>query len=226
MGLVIAIDGYSCCGKSTLAKDLASRLNFIYIDSGAMYRAVTLHLMRKNVDLLNLNSIEIELQSLEIKFKRVDSKNCTFLNGENVENEIRSSEVSKLVSPISTISIIRKHLVEAQKQFAESGDIVMDGRDIGTVVFPDADLKLFMTADMNIRVHRRMAEFTESHTWTYETLKKNLEIRDHIDSTRTDSPLRKADDAIEIDTSYLSREEQLEKALKLLEIKIFDTIIQ
>jgi cytidylate kinase len=217
MGLIIAIDGYSCCGKSTLAKDLASRLNYIYIDSGAMYRAVTLHFMRKNIDLLNLNSVEKELKFIQIDFRRVNGKNCTFLNDENVESEIRSPEVSKLVSPVSTISIVRKYLVESQKQFARLGNIVMDGRDIGTVVFPDADLKLFMTAEISVRVHRRMAELNEDTTWTFETLKKNLEIRDHIDSTRDDSPLRKAEDAIEIDTTFLKREEQLELILKLLD---------
>lgn len=222
MGLVIAIDGYSCCGKSTLAKDLACKLNLLYIDSGAMYRAVTLYFMRRNINLSDLNSVEGELKSLQIDFRRIDGKNYTFLNGENVESEIRSPEVSELVSSVSTISIVRKHLVEAQKQFIELGNIVMDGRDIGTVVFPEADLKLFMTAEMSVRVHRRMAELTEDTTWTFQTLKKNLEIRDHIDSTRDDSPLKKADDAIEIDTSYLTREEQLEKVIKLLHHTIFE----
>ena len=223
MGLIIAIDGYSCCGKSTLAKDLASKLNLLYIDSGAMYRAVTLYFMRNYIDLLDLNSVANALENIKIEFRRIDSKNHTILNDEDVESEIRSPEVSKLVSPVSTISMVRKFLVESQKEFAKSGDLVMDGRDIGTVVFPDADLKLFLTADITIRTHRRFRELNTENNWTFEDLKKNLEIRDHIDSTRADSPLKKAEDAIEIDTSYLTREEQLEKVLEILETNLKKT---
>jgi cytidylate kinase len=219
MGLIIAIDGYSCCGKSTLSKDLADSLNLIQIDSGAMYRAVTLYFIRHNIDLLDSNSIDLALKNIKIEFRRINSKNHTILNGEDVESQIRTQEVSKFVSPVSTISAVRKFLVEAQKEFSKSGDLVMDGRDIGTVVFPKADLKLFLTADITIRTHRRLSELDVESKWTFEELKKNLEIRDHIDSTRADSPLRKADDAIEIDTSYLTREEQLEKVIELLEKK-------
>jgi cytidylate kinase len=143
MGLIIAIDGYSCCGKSTLSKDLADSLNLIQIDSGAMYRAVTLYFIRHNIDLLDSNSIDLALKNIKIEFRRINSKNHTILNGEDVESQIRTQEVSKFVSPVSTISAVRKFLVEAQKEFSKSGDLVMDGRDIGTVVFPNADLKLF-----------------------------------------------------------------------------------
>jgi cytidylate kinase len=219
MSLIIAIDGYSCCGKSTLSKDLADRLNLIHIDSGAMYRAVTLYFIRHNIDLLDSNSIDLALKNIKIEFRRINSKNHTILNGEDVESQIRTPEVSKLVSPVSTISKVRKFLVASQKEFAKSGGLVMDGRDIGTVVVPEADLKLFLTSEISIRTHRRMSEIGDNTDWTFEQLRKNLEIRDHIDSTREESPLRKAEDAVEIDTSFLTREEQLQKVIELLEKK-------
>jgi len=209
--ITIAIDGYAACGKSTLAKKIAKKLGWIYVDSGAMYRAVTLYFLRKNIDLKNKEDVETTLNEIFISF---DNVGRTILNGEIVESEIRDSKVSNFVSQVSAISEVRKKLVDLQREIGKEGGIVMDGRDIGTVVFPNAELKLFISADLEIRVERRFKDLNGKIT--REEVRENLSERDWIDSTRSDSPLKKADDAIEIDNSYLTPEEQLDKVLELV----------
>jgi cytidylate kinase len=223
--IIIAIDGYSSCGKSTLAKALAAELNYIYIDSGAMYRAVALYLMRHQMGYMegitSAEQIESVLPSILIEFKRTNSGVCTFLNGENVEYDIRQMAVANKVSRVSTISAVRRFLVNQQQELGKNRGIVMDGRDIGTVVFPDAELKLFMTADPLIRAKRRQLELKDKgQDFSFDEIMKNLSERDHIDSTRADSPLLKADDAIVIDNSNLSPNQQLKIAIDLAMEKI------
>ncbi|WP_027419887.1 (d)CMP kinase [Crocinitomix catalasitica] len=224
--ITIAIDGYSSCGKSTLAKEIARELNYIYIDSGAMYRAVTLHLMNKGIIKDHAFIEEQALQQLanidiDFHFDSQTEKSETLLNGVNVEKEIRSSIVSREVSAVSALKEVREKLVDLQQKLGQKGGVVMDGRDIGTVVFPNAEIKLFMTASNNIRAERRYKELIEKG----ENISKNdvgadLARRDHIDMTREISPLSKATDAIEIDNSNLTREEQLDLALKYINEKI------
>jgi len=213
--LIIAIDGFSSCGKSTLAKQLAKALHYVYIDTGAMYRAVTLFFTRNNVNINHENEVKKALSSISIAFERdSDGALITILNGENVENEIRGIEISNKVSEVSTISDVRKLLVEQQQKMGEKGGIVMDGRDIGTVVFPNADLKIFVTADSEIRTDRRFEEMKHKGSAVDRNeIKQNLLSRDYIDSTRADSPLKQADDAIVLDNSFLSKEEQLARVL-------------
>lgn len=217
--IVIAIDGHSSCGKSTLAKSLARELSYIYIDSGAMYRAVTLYALRKGWitdGKVDREKIISGLKDIKITFKwdSSEEKNITFLNGEDVEDEIRSLEVSQNVSPVSTIAGVRGEMVKQQRENGKSKGIVMDGRDIGTVVFPCAELKIFMTAAPRIRANRRYLELLEKgQSVDYNEILKNVEERDTIDSEREVSPLRKAEDAIILDNSNLSRDEQLAWAL-------------
>ena len=221
--LVIAIDGNSGCGKSSTAKVLAQKLKYIYIDSGAMYRAVTLFFIKHNIDLKNEKDVEEALKQIDISFKYniETTKNETYLNRKNVENEIRQMEVSNLVSPVSEISQVRRKLVEQQRRLSEGKGVVMDGRDIGTVVFPNADLKIFMTADLEVRAKRRQLELEEKGTKVeLEEIIENLKNRDIIDSSRADSPLRKADDAYVIDTSNLTFEDQVNQILSLIELKV------
>ena len=215
--ITIAVDGYAACGKSTLAKALAHKLGYIYVDSGAMYRAVTLYFLQHNINVEDAADVDKALRNIYIQFKNVDGENCTFLNGTNVEEEIRSMQVSDFVSPVATISAVRKAMVKLQQLMGIEGGIAMDGRDIGTVVFKDAELKLFLTASIEERTRRRLAELESKNITeiTEEDVQKNLLQRDHIDSTRADSPLCQADDAIEIDNSYLTPEEQLQYALEL-----------
>ena len=221
MDIIIAIDGYSSCGKSTVAKEVAKLLRYTYIDSGAMYRAVTLYCLRNNlapggvVDLVKLQS-QIDLIKIRFVYVREFQKHETFLNGENVEEEIRRPEVANLVSPVSIIGFVREALVKQQREMGKDKGIVMDGRDIGTVVFPDAELKIFMTASPEIRAKRRYDEMIAKgvRVDTADII-KNIQDRDHIDSTREISPLRQADDAIVLDNSYMTREEQLAFVLKL-----------
>lgn len=214
--LVIAIDGYSSCGKSTLAKAVATMLGYNYIDSGAMYRAITLYCIRFGIinnSILNIEKLINNLNNINIKFQinNLTGKSETWLNGENVENEIRKSEVASYVSIVSKIPEVRKKLVLIQRQIGENKRIVMDGRDIGTVVFPNADLKIFMTADPVIRAQRRLLEMNEKSMQTnLNEVINNLKQRDFIDENREISPLRKADDAIVLDNSNLTREEQLD----------------
>ncbi|MEM7103934.1 MAG: (d)CMP kinase [Bacteroidota bacterium] len=214
--IVIAVDGFAACGKSTIAKDLARELGYAYIDSGAMYRAVTLYFLRKKIDLDNPGAVKQALAEINIHFENINGSNHTFLNGENVEEEIREMAVSNFVSEVAAISAVRRVTVQQQHEMGKKRGVVMDGRDIGTVVFKDAELKLFITADMAIRTKRRLLELMDRGvTIDPEKVTANLKHRDHIDSTREDSPLKKAEDAIVIDNSYLSRSEQLEIALKL-----------
>lgn len=219
--ITIAIDGHSSCGKSTLAKALAKSLGYIYADSGAMYRAVTLYFLRNDVDIKDEEAIQFALDDIAISFQNISGMNTTFLNGENVENEIRSMEVSNYVSPVAALSIVRKRVVKQQRVMGQHKGIVMDGRDIGTVVFKDAELKIFLTAAPEIRVQRRYEELLKKgRNVSREAVKANLLQRDHIDSTRADSPLRRAEDAIIIDNSHINQAEQLEKALDLVQSRI------
>ncbi|NQD71685.1 (d)CMP kinase [Sphingobacterium shayense] len=207
---IIAIDGFSSCGKSTVAKALAKELQFVFIDSGAMYRAVTLYFIRNHVDLNSEVSIVQALENIHIDFVPNGEKVQILLNDEDVSEEIRLMYVSEFVSEVSAIKAVRQAMVAQQQKLGRSKNIVMDGRDIGTTVFPHADLKIFMTASPNVRAERRFAELTaKGETITMEEVRDNLAHRDYIDSTRQESPLRQAEDAIVLDNSYLSQEEQL-----------------
>ena len=214
--IIIAIDGYSSCGKSTLAKGLARRLQYLHIDSGAMYRAVTLYFLRHHIDAQNPEEVTKALRKISIRLGFDHENQLTWLNEENVDEAIREPLVNELVSNVSTLSAVRKAMVTQQRQMGEGKGLVMDGRDIGTVVFPEAELKLFLTADTEVRVERRWLELTSKGLdVSREEVRTNLLLRDHIDSTRDDSPLRQASDAMVIDTSYLSEKEQLQIAYDL-----------
>lgn len=219
--IIIAIDGYSSCGKSTLAKQLAKTIGYHYVDTGAMYRAVTLYLIRNQIDIHHPEMVAEVLPQIKISFglDEVTLEQYTILNGENIENEIRvNPRVAGFVSDVSSISSVRRFLVHQQQEMGNHKGIVMDGRDIGTVVFPKAELKLFVTAEPKIRAQRRFDELAEKgQNTTFEEVLANLEKRDHMDTTRADSPLMKAEDAIELDNSNLTREEQLAWVLKLVE---------
>jgi len=214
--IVVAIDGYSSCGKSTLAKALAKKLGFIYIDSGAMYRAITLYFLRNNVDLENRDAIAKALQNIELNFHSKDYESHITLNGEEVSDEIRLMPVSEAVSPVSAIKEVRKEMVKQQQRMGKSKNIVMDGRDIGTAVFPDAQVKFFMTADPKIRAERRFKEMVAKgdNTITLEEVFENLAHRDYADTTREESPLTRAEDAIILDNTDITEEEQLAFALE------------
>ena len=220
--ITIAIDGYSSCGKSTLAKALAAKLNYAYIDSGAMYRSVTLYCMRKGLIVnkkFNPEEIIACLPEIQLKFEfnPYTKTSETYLNNENVEKEIRSMEIAENVSKISTIKQVREHMVAIQRQFGINKGVVMDGRDIGTHVFPNAELKLFMTADIETRVNRRMDELTSKGEHVeFDEVKQNLQQRDYDDTHRKESPLTKAKDAIVLDNTDLNKEEQLEYVIKLI----------
>lgn len=219
--ITIAIDGYSSTGKSTLAKQLAKKLGYIYVDTGAMYRAVTLFAMQNGYidkDYFDVGTLVQSLEYIKINFELNEKLGFAevLLNGVNVESEIRTIEVSNFVSRIAEISEVRAKLVEQQQHMGDDKGIVMDGRDIGTVVFPDAELKIFMTASPETRARRRYDELREKgYDVTFEEVLKNVEDRDYIDTHRKDSPLKKADDAIELDNSSLTREEQFDKVLSL-----------
>lgn len=221
--IVIAIDGNSGCGKSSTAKVLAKQLKYIYIDTGAMYRAVTLFFIKHKIDLENDLAVDEALKQIDISFEynMETGKNETFLNGKNIENEIRQMEVSNKVSPVSEISKVRRKLVEQQRRLGDGKGVVMDGRDIGTVVFPDAELKIFMTADLEVRAKRRKLELKEKGSNVeLNAVIDNLKNRDVIDSSRADSPLKKADDAHLVDTSNLAFDEQVDQIFKLISEKI------
>jgi len=214
--IIIAIDGYSSCGKSTLARALAKRLQYLHIDSGAMYRAVTLYFMRQQINLEDAQDVRDALEKISIYLTFENNTQVTWLNHEKVEAAIRAPEVNQWVSPVSTLTAVRKEMVAQQQRMGNGKGIVMDGRDIGTVVFPHAELKLFLIADLEVRVERRWLELHEKGILSSrEEVKKNLLERDHIDSTREDSPLRQAEDATVIDTSYLTPKEQLQIAYDL-----------
>jgi cytidylate kinase len=215
--IIIAIDGYSACGKSTTAKVVAGILGFRYIDSGAMYRAVTLHFLEHHVALTNPKEVERFLGQVKISFMvNARGKTETFLNGRMVEHEIRDMRVSENVSQVSTLVPVRHAMVEQQRRMGKERAIVMDGRDIGTVVFPDAELKLFLTADILVRAFRRQKELLDRDEMIdIDTIVENLLKRDKIDSTRQESPLRKAPDAIEIDTTNITIDEQVDEVVRL-----------
>ncbi|MFH6769181.1 (d)CMP kinase [Gaetbulibacter aquiaggeris] len=220
--IIIAIDGFSSTGKSTVAKQIAKHLGYIYIDSGAMYRAVTFFAMTQGFidnEKFNIEGLISKLKSIDIGFKFNEDLGFAevYLNGENIENQIRTLEVSNFVSIVSAIPELRQQLVLQQQKMGIKKGVVMDGRDIGTVVFPDAELKLFMTASADTRALRRFQELkSKGENVLYEDVLKNVQERDYLDSTRADSPLFKADDAIEIDNSNMSMEEQFETILKLV----------
>ncbi len=217
---IIAIDGFSSCGKSTVAKAVAKKLQFVFIDSGAMYRAVTLYFLRHQVNLDDTEKINAALEHIHIDFVPHADKMCMLLNGEDVSEEIRQMHVSEKVSEVSAIKEVRQALVRQQQNLGKRRNIVMDGRDIGTTVFPDADLKIFMTASPDVRAERRLAELlAKGEEVSMEEIKQNLAHRDRIDSTREESPLRQAEDAIVLDNSDLTQEEQLEIVLNEYEKK-------
>ncbi len=216
--IVIAIDGWSSCGKSTLAKELAKYLGYLYVDSGAMYRAITLYFLRNHVDWTDKSEVKKALKevSLEFIFNENSQQTEMHLNGENVEYVIRDLVVAEKVSDVAAIKEVRKFAVEQQQLMGKKKGIVMDGRDIGTVVFPKAELKIFLTADNAVRVERRFKElFEKNPNVTIDEIKANLEMRDYIDSNREESPLRKADDAILVDNTNFTANETLQKVLKL-----------
>ncbi|ALJ03925.1 cytidylate kinase [Pseudalgibacter alginicilyticus] len=220
--ITIAIDGHSSTGKSTIAKQIANKLGYVYVDSGAMYRAVTLYAMKQgliNEDDFNIEALIDQLNKIDISFKFNENLGFAevYLNDENVEKAIRTLEVSGFVSKVAAVSEVRKKLVAIQQQIGNDKGVVMDGRDIGTVVFPDAELKIFMTASAETRAERRYKELIDrGDDVIYENVLKNVQERDYLDSTRKDSPLIKADDAIEIDNSNLSLQEQHDKVLGLV----------
>jgi cytidylate kinase len=224
--ITIAIDGYSSTGKSTVAKQLADWLGYVFVDSGAMYRAVALYGMRMGY----ISATRFEksklidcLPQIHLSFKKESptSKAEMYLNGENVDREIRTMEVSELVSSVATISSVRRKLVEQQQRMGEGKGVVMDGRDIGTVVFPDAELKIFMTASADKRARRRYDELIKrGDSVTYTEVLENVIERDHIDTTREDSPLVKAQDAIEIDNSEMNLEDQFHIILQLAKDRV------
>ena len=217
---VVAIDGYSSCGKSTLAKELAKELGYRFIDSGAMYRACTLYFLDNSVDLNSIDAITEALKDIHIEFQNIDGHNATILNGKNITSEIRSLRVANQVSEVAAIKIVREQMVKLQQAMGAQKRIVMDGRDIGSVVFPNAQHKFFITAEVDVRVQRRHNELTtKGKTVSVQDVKKNLEHRDHIDSTRKESPLTKTPSHILIDNSYLTRAEQLMIALKHIQAK-------
>ncbi len=224
--IVIAIDGFSSTGKSTVAKQLAKKLNYIYVDTGAMYRAVTYFALENNFIGKGFFKEEDLIETLEdisitFKFNEALGFAEVYLNGKNIEADIRTLKVSKYVSPVATLSEVRRKLVEQQKLMGKEKGIVMDGRDIGTVVFPDAELKIFMTASAETRAQRRFKELLEKgHNLSYHDVLENVTTRDRIDSTREDSPLVKAEDAIEIDNSDLSIDEQLFSIIEMTDTLI------
>ena len=218
---VIAIDGFSSCGKSTVAKALAKELNFVFIDSGAMYRAVTLYIQQHKVNIENEQEVLDALDNIHIDFVPNPEKVQILLNGEDVSDAIRTMEVSEYVSEVSALKPVRKAMVHQQQNLGKKRNIVMDGRDIGTTVFPNADLNIFMTASPQVRAERRFAELgAKGEVLTMEEVKENLSHRDHIDSTREESPLRQAEDAIVLDNSELNQEEQLQFVINLVKEKI------
>ena len=219
--ITIAIDGFSSCGKSTMAKALARNIGYLYFDSGAMYRAVTLFCMRNGLivdGIIDIKALRSRMNEIQITFK-VDPESgnsITMLNNEDVEHEIRSLEVSKMVSKIAALDFVRNEMIEQQREMGKSKGIVMDGRDIGTTVFPDAEMKVFVTASAEVRAQRRYDELAaRGDNPNFDEILENVQQRDHIDQTREISPLKKADDAILLDNSNLTREEQMDWLIEL-----------
>ncbi|HUR66376.1 MAG TPA: (d)CMP kinase [Chitinophagaceae bacterium] len=221
--IVITIDGWSSCGKSTLARQLARELGYVYVDSGAMYRAITLFFLRNHIDWTDKKEVKAGLKDLNLEFRyNGDGNNSEiYLNGENVEYLIRDLVIAEKVSDVSAIKEVREFAVAQQQKMGVKKGIVMDGRDIGTVVFPKAELKIFMTADNAVRVQRRFRELYEKNPYiTIEEVKNNLEMRDYIDSNREISPLRQAPDALVLDNTYLTEDEQFSKAMEWITNKL------
>ncbi len=221
--IIITLDGYSSCGKSTLAKQMAAHLNYVFIDSGAMYRAITLYFIRHRVDVTNSNAVIEALSNIQLSFvlNEQTGRADMYLNNENVEEEIRGLEVSNQVSQVAALEPVRIFSVAQQQLMGTQKGIVMDGRDIGTAVFPEAELKIFVTASPEVRVERRYQELVaKDPAITKAEIKANLEMRDHIDSTREFSPLKQAHDALVLDNSNLTREAQLELALSWAQERI------
>ena len=215
--IVIALDGFSSCGKSTTARHVAAVLHYAFVDSGAMYRAVALYFHRNDISLLDMNQVANALKEIEITFVFNPAKQSsdTYLNGENIENEIRMMFISDMVSQVSALPIVRHAMVALQQKMGEKKGIVMDGRDIGTVVFPKAELKIFMTAEPHIRAQRRKLELLQKgEDLPLEEIVENLRKRDEIDSNRSEGPLKRAVDAIDLDTSFRSMDEQVEFVLE------------
>lgn len=215
--IIITLDGFSSCGKSTLARQLAAALNYVFIDSGAMYRAITLYFLRNHINYEDTHAVVEALSNIDLLFQynEITGNSDILLNDENVEPLIRDMLVSEKVSEVSAIKEVREFAVAQQQKMGDSKGIVMDGRDIGTTVFPQAELKIFVTADTAVRVERRYKElFEKNPSIAIEDIQHNLEMRDYIDSNREVSPLRKAADAIVLDNTDLTREEQLEMALQ------------
>ncbi|MDE5847603.1 MAG: (d)CMP kinase [Muribaculaceae bacterium] len=223
--ITIAIDGFSSSGKSTMAKQLARKIGYVYVDSGAMYRATTLYAIRNGMTSkergVDTAALVAALPDIHISFIITpEETQHTLLNGEDVEKEIRGMEVSGWVSPVAVIPEVRHYLVKLQQQYGKDKGIVMDGRDIGTTVFPDAEMKVFVQASPEVRARRRYDELIEKGTpYDYEAVLANIKERDHIDTTRKESPLRKADDAFELDNDRLTREQQMDVLIKLFEEK-------
>ena len=212
--IVVAIDGYSSCGKSTVAKALAKKLHFVYIDTGAMYRCVALYFLRNKVDVTDGNQVDDALENINITFKVEGDSTLVFLNGEDVSTEIRQMEVASNVSKIAAIKAVRVAMVKQQQLMGQSVNVIMDGRDIGTAVFPNAQVKLFMTADPKVRAERRYKELVVTNPdITMQDVFDNLAARDHDDTTRKESPLIQAEDAFVLDNTDLTQEEQLQIAL-------------
>jgi len=219
--IIIAIDGHSSCGKSTLAKALGNELKYSYISTGDMYRAVTLYFIENQIDISNLDAVATALPKIKIHFENKGNGTRIFLNGKDVQDEIRKMYVSEKVSPVATISIVRRKMVALQNAMGANKGLVMDGRDIGTVVFPDAELKIFLTADVEERSRRRFEELkTKGQAVNFEEVKANLQNRDHIDSTRQDSPLMQAEDAVLVDNTNLNQDEQLEMMVVLAKCRM------
>ncbi len=224
--IIVAIDGFSSCGKSTLAKDLAKAVGYAYVDTGAMYRAVTLFCLRNGLltgGVVDEDGLRDRMSEIHISFgfSAEKNRNETYLNGENVEDEIRTMNVSNNVSLVSSIGFVRKEMVRQQQSYSAGKGLVMDGRDIGTVVFPDAELKIFLTADPAVRAKRRYDELTaKGEKVSLEEILENVKQRDYLDQTRKESPLRKADDAIVLDNGNLTIPEQNEWVLKLFRERV------
>jgi cytidylate kinase len=224
--IIVTIDGWSSTGKSTLAKQLAKALGYIYVDSGAMYRAITLYFLRNHVDWTDKKEVKKALKEINIEFQKKPKGEASeiYLNGENVEYVIRDLVIAEKVSEIAAIKEVREFAVAQQQKMGERKGIVMDGRDIGTVVFPEAELKIFMTADSSVRVERRFKEmFEKNPNITIEEIKANLEMRDYIDSHREVSPLKKAKDSLSLDNTNLTEKEQFQRAMEWVQRKISGT---
>lgn len=227
--IIVAIDGFSSCGKSTTARQVACQLHYAYIDTGAMYRAVTLYFLQNHVTATNPKEVEKALNDIQITFRRQPEtgSNDVYLNGLNVESEIRKLYISDKVSEVSAIPAVRHSMVAQQQRMGKGKGLVMDGRDIGTVVFPEAELKVFMTADPVIRAQRRQEELlAKGEMVDFEEVKENLIKRDHLDSTRAESPLRQAEDAVLLDNSFMTIDEQVDLVVTLADQQISKVLRQ